>query len=111
MVTVNPDDESETQTVQYKDNGISSTIQPEPLGQVLFQGPQPATQLVRFDLSPLRHPADLVIMNHQGQVVLARSGQSGWIDIAVDQLIPGMYVYQVREEGRLRESGQVIIQH
>ncbi|MEZ5032517.1 MAG: T9SS type A sorting domain-containing protein [Saprospiraceae bacterium] len=111
VVTVNPDDESETQTVQYKDNGISSTIQPEPLGQVLFQGPQPATQLVRFDLSPLRHPADLVIMNHQGQVVLTRAAQSGWIDIAVDQLIPGMYVYQIREEGRLRESGQVIIQH
>lgn len=111
VVSVNPDDEAETLSVQYKDNGISTIVQPKPLAKAMFQGPQPADQFIRFDLAPLQHPADLILMNPLGQVVLTRTSQSGWIDLEVGQLNPGMYIYQIREKGQLREAGQVMIQH
>lgn len=110
VVTVNPDNESETFSVQYKDNGVSSIHQPRPFASPLFKGPQPAGSEVRFDLSPLTHPVDLRILNTQGQLVLAQSGLSGLQTIDLSGLTSGTYFYQVLAKGQLMESGSLLRQ-
>lgn len=110
VVTVNKDDETETTGIQYKDNGISSTYQPQPLTSSLFLGPQPTFGLLRFDLSPLTAPAQLDIFNMQGQIVHAASGLSGQLILVIDQLQQGTYVYRVSVAGRLVESGTLLLQ-
>lgn len=110
IVTVNPNDESETTDVQYKDNGISSTYQPQPLAARLFKGPQPAISQVQFDFMPLTRPADLSIFNAQGQLALTRSGLSGLQSIDLSGLASGTYFYRVSENGRLMESGTLLRQ-
>ncbi len=110
VVTVNPANESETIDVQYKDNGVTSIYQPQPLTAQLFKGPQPAINQVQFDLLPLTHPADLAIVNAQGQLVLVRTGLTGLQTIDLSALASGTYFYRISANGQLMESGTLLRQ-
>ncbi len=110
VVTVNKDDETETLGVQYKDNGISGTFQPEQMSSVLLKGPQPTSGILRFDFEPLTAPAQVDIFSMQGQQVFSRSGLTGQSVLEVYNLSPGTYVYRVSVDGRLAESGTLLFQ-
>lgn len=110
VVEVEATDITEVLSVQFKDNGVLSIHQPVPLSAPLLAGPNPASDLVRFDLRPLDRPATLEIYTVWGQLVGRREGLQDLSIVPVDHLGQGVYFYRVFSADRLHESGVFQIQ-
>lgn len=110
VVEVEATDISQVLSVQFKDNGVLSIHQPQPFAAPLLTGPNPASDIIRFDLQPLDRPATLEIYTVWGQLVGRREGLQGICTTAVDQLDQGVYFYRLLSADRLHESGVFQIQ-
>lgn len=110
VVEVEPTDINQVLSVQFKDNGVLSIHQPLPFSAPLMTGPNPASDVIRFDLQPLDRPATLEIYTVWGQLVGRRDGLQGVCTTAVDQLGQGVYFYRILSADRLQESGMFQIQ-
>lgn len=110
VADVDPDNPATLLQVQYLDLGVSSTQHPVAATATIFQGPRPAVDVLRFDLGEQLAPASLEIISAAGQVLLHRQGLRGQELIPVGHLPAGLSFYRLSAEGRVLETGPLLIQ-
>lgn len=74
----------------------------------VFFLPNPATSEAKIYLPDNVIHAELSLISGLGQLVLTQHLTSGWNVVQLDVLAPGLYFYEVRDEGRVLQSGKLV---
>ncbi len=89
--------------------GISATSEAKPL-DLISVFPNPASTATNFRLGGeyLPRAAMLTLYNATGQPVLGQRLTAGWSVVQLESLVPGMYFWEVRDEGRVLGTGKLV---
>jgi hypothetical protein len=88
--------------------GISSTGDNK-INPLVTVFPNPAREATNFILSDyLPHNASLILYTATGQPVHHQRINFGWNLVPLEGIAPGLYFYEVRDEGKILQSGKLI---
>lgn len=84
--------------------------EPEPQAEVtVFPNPAQSATNIRIGGDYLPRRAILTLYAATGQPALTQRLAAGWSVVPLEGLAPGLYFYEVRDEGRLLGSGKLVV--
>lgn len=87
--------------------GVSAVVETI-LPQEIKLSPNPASNFTKIKLPDNIQAAMFNLLTSTGQLVLSQHLSASWSVVPLDALAPGLYFYEVKDEGRILGSGKLV---